>query len=212
MPYLTVDQFKQTLANDPPAAVTQQYVFAGVPYVFRDEPASNDLLISYLSENMGIPQRDIVVVGSAKLGFSLNPDTFPRAFSDTSDIDILVVSQELFDRIWMILLEWSYPRRGSDLGRVEGGWARLRRKDVYWGWCVPDQIYYEGLSFPHVLKPLRDIAVKWFNTFQSLSLYPEFAAHTMSGRLYRTWDHALQYHADGIRRIRDRIMTAQKGE
>ncbi len=211
MAYLTVDQFKETLVSRPLAVIAQQHIFAGLPYVFRDEPESNDMLVGHLCDAMDVSQQNVVIVGSAKVGFSLNPDVFPRAFSETSDIDVIVVSEDLFDRIWMTLLEWHYPRRGVNLGQVEGGWARLRRKDVYWGWLEPDQIHYEGLSFPNVLRPLRDISVKWFNAFQSLSLYPELAAHRVSGRLYRTWDHALHYHADGLRQIRDRIIAAQKG-
>jgi hypothetical protein len=211
MAYLTVGQFKEALANSPLPAITQQHVFDGLPYVFRDEPTSNDLLVRHVSEALGVPGENITIVGSAKIGFSLNPNNFPREFSDASDIDVVVVSEELFDRVWMILLEWHYPRRNMELGRVEGGWMRSRRGDIYWGWLVPDEIHYEGLSFPNVLRPLRDISAKWFDTFQSLSLYPEFAAHRVSGRLYRTWDHAIRYHTDGLRQIRDAIVTRQKG-
>jgi hypothetical protein len=211
MAYLTVDQFKEALAESPLAAVVQQHVFRGLPYVFRDEPASNNLLIGHLCGELSVLEQNVVVVGSAKIGFSMNPDSFPREFSDTSDIDVIVVSDVLFDRVWMTLLEWQYPRRGINLGRIEDEWARFRRKEIYWGWLVPNEIRYEGLSFPDTLKPLRNISAKWFNTFQGLSLYPEFARRQVSGRLYRTWEHALRYHTDGLRRIRDRIATLQKG-
>ena len=211
MAYLTVDQFKEVLTNSPLPVVAQKHIFGGLPYVFRDEPTSHDLLISYLSDTLEVLPENVVVVGSAKTGFSLHPERFPRGFSEVSDIDVIVVSQDLFDKVWMILLEWHYPRRNMELGRVEGGWMRSRRGDIYWGWLVPDRIHYEGLSFPAILKPLRDFSTKWFNTFQSLSLYPEFAAHEVSGRLYRTWDHALRYHTDGLRQIRERIVIAQKG-
>ena len=212
MAYLTVSQFKEALANNPLAAIVEQHVFTGLPYVFRDEPASNDLLVGQLSEALKVAKEDIVVVGSAKIGFSLNPEHFPRGFSDTSDIDVIVVSKDLFDKVWMIFLEWHYPRRGMNLGRIEGDWMRKRRGEICWGWLVPDEIHYDGfLSFPNVLRPLRDISTKWFNTFQSLSLYPELAVHRVSGRLYRTWNHALRYHTDGLRRIRDSISVGQKG-
>jgi hypothetical protein len=211
MAYPTVDQFKVALANSPLAAITQEHIFAGLPYVFRDEPASNGLLIGHVSDALCVLEQNVIVVGSAKIGFSLNPNSFPREFLDTSDIDVIVVSEELFDKVWMTLLEWQYPRRLVNLGGSEQKWAASRRKDIYWGWMVPDEISYQGLSFPDALRPLRDIAVQWFNTFQTLSLYPEFAARTVSGRLYRTWDHALRYHTDGLRQIRDGIVTRQKG-
>jgi hypothetical protein len=74
-------------------------------------------------------------------------------------------------------------------------------EDVYWGWFRPDQIKYEGLLFPEVLKPMRDISTSWFDAFRSLSTYPEFATRNISGRLYRTWDHARLYHVEGLRQL-----------
>lgn len=113
---------------------------SGLPYVFRDEPASNDLLTGHLCDALGVLEQNIIVVGSAKVGFSLNPNNFPREFAETSDIDVIVVNKALFDRVWMTLLEWHYPRRLLNLGRSEGKWAANRRKDIYWGWVVPDQL------------------------------------------------------------------------
>lgn len=211
MAYLSVDEFKRIILNTSLDHVVEQHVFAGVPYVFRESPESSNLLTKHLCGAMDLPEQNIIVVGSAKVGFSLNPDNFPRKFSETSDIDVIVISEGLFDKVWMTLLKWHYPRRLLDLGRIEGDWARLRRKDIYWGWLVPNEIRYEGLSFPEVLKPLRDISATWFNTFQSLSLYPEFAARTISGRLYRSRDHAFLYHREGLRLICDKIRPTGKG-
>lgn len=205
MTFFSIEEFKEAILKTSLDAVVRQHIFRGVPYVFRDNPASLDRLIKHLSSAIGISEENIKVVGSAKLGYSLNPDNFPRVFSGTSDIDVIVVSEELFDRVWMTLLEWQYPRRLVKLGHIEKDWAQRRRKDIYWGWLVPSEIHYDGLSFPDILKPLRDISSQWFNAFQSLSLYSEFAARTISGRLYRSWDHALRYHVDGLRQIRDKI-------
>jgi hypothetical protein len=41
-----------------------------------------------------------VVVGSAKLGFSIVPDKRYRAFGETSDIDVVLCSSALFDLFW----------------------------------------------------------------------------------------------------------------
>ena len=211
MSYLTVEEFKKFILTTPLRSVVQQYIFAGIPYVFQKRSKDLQLLANHLCAAMPIKGQDVAVVGSAKVGFSLNPDNFPRLFSDNSDIDIIVISEGLFDRVWMTLLEWQYPRRLLNLGRFEGEWAQLRRKEIYWGWLVPTEVRYDGLSFPDILKPLRDISANWFNAFQGLSLYPEFAARTISGRLYRTWEHALRYHMEGLRLIRERILTSQKG-
>jgi hypothetical protein len=209
----TVEEFTELLLAQPANAldaVVQEYVFEGVPYVFRNKPQSLRVLLDHLSSNLGITLGNAAVVGSAKVGFSLDPDNFPRQFSDDSDIDVIVVDHLLFDEIWATMLKWNYPRRISGLSGVDRDWAAQRRKDVYWGWFRPDAIRFDGLTLPHVLRPLRDIGTRWFNTFRSLSRYPEFIHRDVHGRLYRSWDHARLYHADGLRQIKDFLQSRPK--
>lgn len=42
----------------------------------------------------------VQLVGSARLGYSLNPKKNFRKFHESSDLDIAVISPELFDRAW----------------------------------------------------------------------------------------------------------------
>lgn len=212
MSYPSVDEFKSILLNTPLEAVVQKYVFEGVPYAFREQPHILETLHQHLCPTLQVSERNVVVVGSAKIGFSLSPHNFPRQFSEESDIDVIVVNESLFDEVWKTMLKWNYPRRYR-LNGADWDWARLRMSDLYWGWFVPDKIRYEGLSFPKVLKPLRDISTNWFNAFRSLSRKPEFASRAVSGRLYRSWDHALLYHVEGLRQISNDIRTAKvRGE
>jgi hypothetical protein len=108
--YPSVGDFKDTLLGRPLAKVVQEYLFEGLPYVFRDCPDSLDVLKQHLVQEIGLSQENIIVVGRAKIGFSLNPDNFPRQFSQDSDIDVLTVDERLFDEVWTTLLKWNYPR------------------------------------------------------------------------------------------------------
>jgi hypothetical protein len=217
MPYPSVDSFTDILLSDSLDNVVRQYVFEGTPFVFRNYPQTERILYRHLGPHLAsskddvIPEENIIVVGSAKIGFSLSPNTFPRRFSTNSDIDVLVVDKTLFDSVWITLLKWHYPRRLTGLTGPDQKWAQLRRKELYWGWFIPSEIRYKGLSFPDVLKPLREISAMWFNAFQSLSLYPELADRKVTGRLYRTWNHALAYHMDGLRQIKDSVLQTRGG-
>jgi Protein of unknown function DUF262 len=206
----SVDEFKRALLIKSLDQVVKDYVFEGLPYVFRDTPQLMKTLRSHLCNSLSISAERTIIIGSAKTGFSLSPDTVFRQFSDESDIDILVVDEKIFDDIWKIVLSWHYPRRIGGLGGLDASWGGRRRRDLYWGWFVPDKIRYEGLSFPEVLKPLRDISTAWFNAFRSLSRFPEFSRRNITGRLYRTWDHALLYHADGLRQIKEGLVETKK--
>lgn len=205
MAYPTVDQFRQQLFEQPFEALVENYVFQGVPFIFRDNPQLQSVMRNHLGSALSISEDNIVIVGSAKIGFSLNPENFPRPFSDRSDIDVLVIDKDLYDSIWITILQWHYPRKGSNLGGTDGGWARARRKDLYWGSIMPGRIRYEGLSLPDALKPLRDISTMWFDAYQSLSLKSEFSSREVSGKLYRTWKHAMLYHTNSLRIIKRRI-------
>ena len=205
MLYPTTEEFKSLLLRESLETIVKTHVFSGVPYVFRDNPHLLDILRNHLSKLMPIDKMNIIVVGSARTGFSLSPDAFPRAFSTTSDIDVLIVDTALFDTMWKTMLKWHYPRRTSGLARTDSSWAKARRKELYWGWFVPSKIHFDGLSLPAALQPMRDIATNWFNAFRSLSKYREFSRRNVSGRLYRTWEHALLYHTYGLRQIKGRV-------
>jgi len=201
-----INKFKAELLNQPFDAVVQKYIFTGTPFVFRDSPARLSLLKSHLARGLGVREDNVTIVGSAQTGFSLNPDSFPRVFHHGSDIDVLVVDERLFDKVWYALLRWHYPRKGYPLPRPDASWRSKRRNELYWGWFVPSKIRFEGLTRPTVLGPLRNIATMWFNAFKSLAQYQEFVTRDVSGRLYRSWDHAMLYHMNGLRAIWRRLV------
>ena len=197
--------FRNTLVTEESAKVVADSIIAGDPFIFSDDRKVYDLLVNEIAATLGVARSSIVTVGSAKLGFSVHPDKFPRPFGPRSDIDIAVMDHDLFDRIWHAIVDWHYPRKGQNLPREDREWVRKRRSDIYWGLFHPDKIRYSGLEFTRALVPLRDISTLWFNTFQKASLLTGLTAHTVSGRLYRSRDHALKYQAAGLRRIRARF-------
>jgi hypothetical protein len=182
--------------------VLRDHVVSGRPYVFRDNPEQETLLRDHLERELNVQSKNIRVVGSGRIGFSMNPHNFPRRFSEASDIDVVIVDEEVFDLAWTTMLTWNYPRRHT-MAVPDKNWRYERQRDLYWGWFNPDRIQYDGLSFPEDLIPLRDISARWFDAFQSLSLFKDFATRVVTGRLYRTWTHVLLYHLEGLRQLRE---------
>jgi hypothetical protein len=204
-----VGEFKSLLLSGDVRDVVQHQIFEGPVHAFRQRPADLHVLRQHLVSHLHLAAEGIIVVGSAKTGFSLSPDNFPRPFGVESDIDVVVVSETLFDAYWTICLEYFYPRRAGMLPRADHQWLRDRKHDVFWGRFVPHYMRYEGLSFPEVLRPLRDLSTAWFNAFRSLSTYEQFRGRDITGRLYRSWNHALAYHADGLRQIKQSLQTKE---
>lgn len=209
MTFPTVREFATALENEPLEQIAQTYILDGTPYVFRDDQAAFDQLLDHLSTELSVAGTDIRVIGSARIGFSLDPTNFARPFGQASDLDIVVVSAELFDVVWHTTVRWHYPRRIGRLPRTDWEWSNRRRKELYWGWFRPEAIKYpERLQRLSMLRPLQELSTRWFNAFQSLSQYPALAPWEASGRLYQSWEHVLMYHVDGLRQLRDIVISA----
>lgn len=198
--------------------VSTSLLDGAVPHIFGTDAAEHTRLRRFLSDALQVAAADIHVIGSAKLGFSLNPDHYFQRIHDRSDVDVVLVHTGLFDFIWHGLLRWSYQSAGADAKRVdvEKEWVSGRRREVWKGWFEPR--YWDlrpaggvVLSVPEALKPARDFASNWFTTFRSLGRYrhPEIAGRVVRGRLYRTYDHVRIYHAHGLRHLKQQQLELQ---
>ena len=81
-----------------------------VPWFFKhefEEKASDfyDSFKTYMASKFEVAANNIFVVGSALLGFSLSPKKNYKLFDDTSDIDIVIVDEDLFKKYWDILFK-----------------------------------------------------------------------------------------------------------
>lgn len=189
MAYPTKDEFVHLLRTKPPNELVHEQVFGGTPFVFRDTPADYDALRDHLGAQMNIPRENLTIIGSGKIGFSLAPDRFGVPFGEHSDVDVLVVSEALFDSIWLDLLR--LPR---------SYFARLSRRNKTQIHNHVEQIYW-GRMWPNDLVRVSRAAGAWVGAFRSLSRNPRLARYETSGRLYRTWDHAEVYHVDRLTQL-----------
>ena len=185
--------------------VVQEHIFDGESWAFRETPADGHLLISHLQARLSLPPGDIVIVGSAKLGYSISPDTFGRAFSEFSDIDVIVIDHGRFEEIWKVLLDWRYPWHLRKWASIEKIWGIERLEQFICGWCMPSEIKYHGLASPRLLRPLRELSANWFDSFKSLSRFPPLASRNVNSRLYRSWDHAMRYHVWSLEKVRQQF-------
>ena len=189
MAYPTSKEFAELIGKSALLEVVERHVFAGVPFAFQENEADYQRLLRHLGDGLAVPRADITLVGSGRIGFSLDPVTYGKPFSEASDLDVVVVSAELFDAAWFDLLTW---RRGYHrLPWVVKQWHREHQEK---------HVYY-GRIWPHRLSGVVDLSGRWFDVFKSVSRYPELAVHEVNGLLYRTWNHAALYHVYGLRQI-----------
>lgn len=184
-------------ANLEPLVV--EHIFKGIPFLFDDQPAHYEILRTHLSSELGVPSNAITVVGSTRLGYSLNPSHPGQPMSETSDVDVIVADEALFDRLWNLLLRWRYPWHMRDWSDGEREWGTRHLENFIAGHCEPHRIRFARLGFPRYRRQLLDFSNQWFSAFKSTSRHPELAGRDFKGRLYRSWRFATKYHAYGLR-------------
>jgi hypothetical protein len=181
------------------------------PFVFRDEPAVFEGFRAYIAGQFGTVPSGVRIVGSASTGFALSPDKFPKVFHDLSDIDVAVVSQVVFDQAWDCLANWAHRGRYGYFNSRQWLWARQR--EVFLGWMSPSHHDLEGLMFRRQLGAIRQLRTQWFEVFRSLGeIFPGSALslREVNGRLYRTEEHLIMYHAESLRRLRRALVAREE--
>lgn len=196
---MQIAEFKKALQEDSASDVVANIILANGAKHVSDEAIQ--YAEAQIRSQFQIPNQhslNIIVVGSAKLGFSiaektiLGRNTLPR-YRDfdpyNSDIDLAIVCQKLYFDIWRDLSTYSHNQTPFPWDTHLGKYALV-------GWLRPDH-------FPKLQRPLS--CMKWWELFQSLSNSVPFNRQKVRGGLY--------FHKDFLNQYQQRaVLLAQKAE
>jgi hypothetical protein len=189
MSYPSKDEFAELLDSRDHEKIVNELLIAGVPFAFSDSPDAYDLLRSTLGAALRLPVDTMTVIGSGRMGFSLNPEKYGVPFSPESDLDVAVVSAELFDVAWFELLRLG--RKYFSLDKNVQSWIDTHKgSNIFYGYVIPDR-----------LQGAVALSWTWFRTFKGLARNPSLAGRDVNGRLYRTWDHVRIHQLYSLRRV-----------
>lgn len=188
--------------------LVKEEILHRVPFCFEGDLSFYEEVKNHLASELQTTSTSIFLVGSGAVGYSLAPRRFPHPFHEGSDLDFAVISEPLFDEAWMALLQWGHPRRHR-VPASERKWFDERQQEIFWGWLDPAYLRFDSIYRPQLLKDLRSLKSRWFETFQDLGRrYPgtDIASRKVSARLYRSEAHVIQYQAEGMRRLKGRLI------
>jgi len=199
---MNLEEFKKDCLNLPYEVVVQKHLLDGASYFFNEiEKHSEFQFKRDIANSLEVHIRDIAIVGSGKLGFSIKPDREVKEFypfkqfdeeynkeasNKKSDLDVAIVSNFLFDKQLMNLYEftghyvkqniWSRDRDRNSLARY-----------ILKGWIRPDY-------FPENYKisdEIGNVQAKYCNLFK----------REVNIGIYKNWYFFENYHINNIRNI-----------
>lgn len=93
----TAEEFRELIVRtDSHRVLAKVFLLEGTPHVFAKSPMKYVIFREQVADRFGVGSQDVCIVGSAKLGFSPSPYKYGTPFSETSDVDIVIISQPLF--------------------------------------------------------------------------------------------------------------------
>ncbi|XZE35321.1 hypothetical protein SH501x_000811 [Pirellulaceae bacterium SH501] len=149
--------------------ITRRHVVFGECAVIQPEEYFR--LRSTVAAQYDLHPNDVLVVGSGKLGFSIAPKKRYRLFRDSSDLDVVIISERFFDIVWQDVHRYfsqgGYWENASDF-----------REYLFRGWIRPDKLPPDH-KFP--------FGKTWWEFFNTISASRDFSISRIRGAIYRNW-------------------------
>lgn len=190
---MELNEFQNYLKTKQPTEIVQACLFDSSPHCFIANPLLYQAFRNEICANFNIHPQNFTIVGSAKMGFSLNPGKFGQPFTEASDIDVVLVSEELFQDLWLQLIEF----RRTVISRLDPHTKKNFKdlqKVLFWGTLRLDKLSND-FAF----------AREWWEFFNRISIDDRFGPRRVRAAIFKTWKHAAFYYEDTIKKIKENL-------
>ena len=203
---MTLDEFfialKDINSDEDIIDFCRKYVLHGTPYVFN---ARGDDFYGFrkrIGRKFNVSFHEIYITGSAKLGFS---PFKKKTFDYDSDIDVAIISENLFEQIMRDISEFQMRfRKNREVVRER----ELRTyheflEYVALGWIRPDKL---PISFQ--MKAFKD---DWFEYFRSISDgKSEVGNYQVNAGVFKSYNHLESYLLSGLKDLKKSQAVREK--
>jgi hypothetical protein len=181
----TLTEFKASIVRDGVDAAASTHLMDRVPFVFDEDWELYRAWKRKLSRLIEVDPLNIKIIGSAAIGFSLNPHKNFKAFTDESDIDVAVISEHHFAVSWRALRALKLPdvRNYKDREAIK----EHRTNYIYWGTIATDRV----LPYLPFVRP-------WTEALAAMAGESPTEERDIKIRLYRDYEALRSYHMSGL--------------
>ena len=185
----------QKLASESELDIYYEYLLGQEVWYFQnngeDFSSDYDAFKKFISKKLTIPFNNISVVGSAKTRFSFSPSKELSEFNDSSDFDLIIVSRNLFYKIWSAYRDISQGQYIHSYNQkclnIFGGFVSIKDNDPTYGNEILENWQRKVLSFKAQLQLTFNIQ------------------HNINYRIYSDWESVEEYHLKGITKLKNII-------
>lgn len=195
------EMIKTDLLNLDPYAFYLKHIVKSHNWYFSDYlhfPSNEivdrmDYFKEIVSSHLQISFHSLQIVGSAKTGYSLSPKKILTPFHDenpgvpSSDIDIAIISDRLFQQFW------------SELRDIRGLW----NKQPYFTHLTSS--IFRGYINEKDLTAIPGPDKEWESLVRPINVKLQDSlgfVHPITYRLYRSWDDLQDYQIGGIAKVK----------
>lgn len=180
---MDIISLKRELGSNDIYEIVNKYILCEDCVCFSGEKDLIRRLKTAIADHFHLHLKNIEIVGSGKLGISLNEERFGKPFDSQSDIDLIVVSSELFDRAWieLLMLDYKYPHRlrGNDRDFLRESFETI----------------HKGYLSPNKLPEASNFGKNWWAIFNGLSNKAKYENRKIRGRLFKNWFCVEKYYS-----------------
>jgi len=179
---------------------SHNWYFSDYLHIPQDELVDRmDFFKEIVSTKLNINFHSLQIVGSAKTGYSLSPKKLLKPFHDeipgvpSSDIDIAIVSDRLFQSFW------------GELRKKKGLWNqhyyRQLTESIFRGYINDKDL----LKIPGPRERLEGLVNPINMTLQDKLGF----VHPITYRIYRSWDDLEEYQLIGISKAQKKALEEE---
>lgn len=180
-------RFKDDLSALQPSQMLSKWLLTGDSFALDTDLEFK--LRDQISQHFEVEYSEVVLIGSGKLGFSIAPMKRYREFGDHSDLDVAVVSEVLFSKVWKET--YNYAKSGAYWPS-----AKVFFKYLSQGWIRPDKL---------PSSPTFKFSGVWWDFFNGESAKGTYGHYKLRAGLYQSWFFFNQYQVSCIQKCKSAL-------
>jgi len=87
--------------------ILRLWITEGIPFAFKENPLLYEEMRTFIGKGVFVNPKEVTLVGSARIGYSLKKKVWGKDFTNKSDLDFTIISSDLYKKLILDFQKWS---------------------------------------------------------------------------------------------------------